>query len=645
MDRHELNIKVEQLKKLVREGDYKTAAEIADAIDWRKVQSSNLLSIVSDVYENIGEYTEAKTILLMAYEKSSMGKRMLYRLTELAIKEGSIDEAYKYYEEFERVATDDNRVYLLRYKMLTARNADINQRIHALETYNSRELDEKYQYKLAELYYEAGRYEDSVRICDNIMLMFGLGHYVEKAIELKTTKLGMELTEYQNSLIVNREHYAEKLREVELEYSGEYDTIYEENYEKMEESAAALAEIDEEIAVHMRALESGISEEVNAVTEDEIEEEVSSETMQDEIHLREEVSEEVQTEESIQDDVSEEPAPADTEVSPVSTRVEEAFAENDEALENSEEADFEEMFEEIDENGNNLYLILASKDVSKALQEGMGRIRAWNDANEEKKAGIKTNAEKLNARGLLAVKEKVQKKVLVVENAGDLNAQNLGDLIDWVQTEDISFVLLDTPLQISNLIRKHKKLEEYFEVEFLDKAIPKQVPVEEVHMETEGEVEQGVKTEAKSETVATIGDVQVGRTEAIEISEVQEKVLQVQKKTAVQTGQKSVEEEYSEAFLTEKIDVETFVQYASEYAQKIDCSISGKSLLALYERAEIMEADGEVLSRESAKELIEEVADIAENPPVSSRIKAMLTFDKKYDKNDRLILKEEYFIS
>lgn len=664
MDRHELNIKVEQLKKLVREGDYKTAAEIADAIDWRKVQSSNLLSIVSDVYENIGEYTEAKTILLMAYEKSSMGKRILYRLTELAIKEGSIDEAYKYYEEFERVAMDDSRVYLLRYKMLTAKHADINQRIHALETYNARELDEKYQYVLAELYYEAGRTADSVRVCDNIMLMFGLGHYVEKAIELKTTKLGIELTDYQQGLIINREHYAEKLREVELEYSGEYDAIYTESYEKEEDSVSEVDAIDAEIAAHMRALESGRNEEPVAIPTDEEIGQAGVEMPTDEIDLRGEVApqENIQAEniadisisqanlleESVQEEDTEDAFFAVVQASAASTFAPEAedVEEEEDIEEEAVIAVAQEILPEKKADTKNLYLVLASKDVSKALQESMDRIRAWNDGRDKKPA-TKTSAERLNARGLLAVKEKIQDKIVVIENAGDLHAENLDILSDWIQSEkeDISFVLLDTPLQISNLIRKYKVLEEYFEIDFIDKVPQKQVQMQAIEV---GDIQEVKKTERKEEDTPSAISIAIEDAvptvvggETADGAVVQKRA----KKRAVGASEQNEDGTYTEAFWKEKLNVEGFVQYASEYARKIDCSISGKSLLALYERAEIMEADGDVLSRESAKELIEEVADIAENPPLTSKVKALLTFDKKYDKNDRLILKEEYFIS
>ncbi len=111
MDKYDFSIKVEQLKKLAKTGDYGNAMKIADTIDWRRVQDSKLLQVVSEVYENNLEYGEAKEILLLAYERSGLGRRFLYKLVELAIKEGSLEEAEAYYKEFEDIAGNDSRIF------------------------------------------------------------------------------------------------------------------------------------------------------------------------------------------------------------------------------------------------------------------------------------------------------------------------------------------------------------------------------------------------------------------------------------------------------------------------------------------------------------------------------------------------------
>ena len=274
MDKYDFSIKVEQLKKLARTGDYENAIKIADAIDWRRVQDSKLLQIVSEVYENNAEYGEAKEILLLAYERAGLGRRFLYKLVELAVKEGSLQEAESYYREFQEIAAGDSRIFLLRYQILSAKNAPIEQRINALEEFNTRELDEKYMYELAKLYYEAGLHDECLRACDNIMLMFGLGKYVDKAMSLKTEKLGVSLNEYQQGLVDDKEGYEDRLRAVE---DGEFPSQnlgmgfegIQDAPEEREEFTAhmgfeapnedelnSMKQLDEEIAKHIERLDT-----------------------------------------------------------------------------------------------------------------------------------------------------------------------------------------------------------------------------------------------------------------------------------------------------------------------------------------------------------------------------------------------------
>ena len=185
MDKYEFNIKVEQIKKMVSRGDYETAMKIADTIDWHRVRNASLLSMIAEIYEKNKEYQEAKDILLLAFERAPIGKRLLYKLTDLALKEGNVAEAEAYYREFCDLAQDDSRQYLLRYLILKAKKAPLDQLIRALETYTAVEVDEKWLYELAELYHKGGMGDQCVRTCDKIMLLFGLGKYVEMAMYLK----------------------------------------------------------------------------------------------------------------------------------------------------------------------------------------------------------------------------------------------------------------------------------------------------------------------------------------------------------------------------------------------------------------------------------------------------------------------------
>lgn len=222
MDKYEFNIKVEQIKKLVNKGDYETAMKITDTVDWRRVRNVSILSMVATIYEKNEDYQEAKDILLLAFERAPIGKRLLYKLADLAIKEGNIGEAEDYYREFCDLAPDDPRQYLLRYMILGAKGAPPQQLIHTLEQYCNVELDEKWLYELATLYNEVGLSDLCVRTCDKIMLMFGLGKYVDKAMELKIQHA--PLTKYQMDLEENRDKYEARLRAVEQGYEAPAST-------------------------------------------------------------------------------------------------------------------------------------------------------------------------------------------------------------------------------------------------------------------------------------------------------------------------------------------------------------------------------------------------------------------------------------
>lgn len=235
MDKYEFNIKVEQIKKMAARNDYETAMKIADTIDWRRVRNVNILSMVANIYEKNDEFQEAKDILLLAFERAPIGKRLLFKLAELAIKEGSLQEAEDYYREFCDLSPDDPRQYILRYLILGAKGAPVEQLIHTLEQYCNIELDEKWIYELAELYAEANMGDLCIMTCDKIMLMFGLGKYVEKAMELKIQFA--PLTKYQMDLVENRDKYEAKLKAVEQEYRMGAPAADSEEFEDREVSA------------------------------------------------------------------------------------------------------------------------------------------------------------------------------------------------------------------------------------------------------------------------------------------------------------------------------------------------------------------------------------------------------------------------
>ncbi len=231
MDKYEFNYKVDQLKKMVKQGEFETAMRIADSINWRRVHNTSLLSMVSEVYEKNGEYAEAKAILELAFERSSKGQRVLYKLTILSLKAENLADAEEYYKEFYKEFPEDARNYVLRYLILKEKGAHVDQMILTLEKYVELELDEEWMFELAQLYHEAGRSEDCIKTCDNIMLMFGLGKYVDKAIELKTKKEGVPLTDSQIGLMQNRDKYDERFKEIPSEADMSQKELLQRNIE------------------------------------------------------------------------------------------------------------------------------------------------------------------------------------------------------------------------------------------------------------------------------------------------------------------------------------------------------------------------------------------------------------------------------
>ena len=173
------------MKSLTAENDYKTAAEIADTINWHKIRNVNALIKTGEIYEKVGRYEESKEILLMAYDRSPIGRMIVYRLAQVAIKMGNYDEAKAYYEEFVEIAPHDNLKYVLQYELARAQGADVNTMIRILEELKEQEYSEEWAFELACLYHKAGMSEQCIEACDELILWFGDGPYVERALELK----------------------------------------------------------------------------------------------------------------------------------------------------------------------------------------------------------------------------------------------------------------------------------------------------------------------------------------------------------------------------------------------------------------------------------------------------------------------------
>ncbi len=195
MDKYEYKLKLEQLKNLVEEKNYKTAAEIADSINWRKVKSSATLCMVGEIYDRCKRYEDSHEILLMAYDRAAVGRNILYRLTLVSLKMGNLDEAKDYYEDFLEIAPYDNQKYILRYEIEKMGGASLEELIGILEEFKDREYREEWAFELAYLYHRNGNSERCVEVCDELVLWIGDGKYVEKALELKMLYQPLTLTQ------------------------------------------------------------------------------------------------------------------------------------------------------------------------------------------------------------------------------------------------------------------------------------------------------------------------------------------------------------------------------------------------------------------------------------------------------------------
>ena len=746
MDKYEFNIKVEQIKKLVNKGDFETAMKIADTIDWRRVRSTSLLTMISQIYEKNAEYQDAKDILLLAYERAPLGKGLLYKLTDLALRENNIQEAEAYYREFCELSGDDPRQYLLRFLILEAKDAPLEQQINSLERYCQEELDEKWLYHLAELYHQANQADDCVRICDKIMLMFGLGKYVDKAMELKLQYA--PLTKYQMDLVENREKYEEKLRAVEEEYKngtyrkpepeGEYldtdepEAELDDEPENEPEGQPEQAEPEEKAGkpkaetkpadekVEKAALDEDV---VASLHEAQAEEALAKEVSKIKPYDEEEGASEGETRvfRNLRDL---EPAEAEekSEEAPIHE-----FEEEEETIVEDWDFEPEEEEEEIKESN---HLMIEAEDPAAGLAMALDSLKKIHRELGTKHPVAKISGANLSHRGIASVAERLAGKDLVVEHAADLDDLTVEELEELMTQDETGMVvvLIDTQARLEQMHRAYPALAERFQyigcenqkddaaklAQAREEELKRQQAQQEAEAarkrqaEREAEIRRQAEKEAEEkrrqqEAAARREEEERAKEEAQalaakeaeearkaeedrRLAERQREELRRQEEARRDDEPECEDEEdhyekdeyepeddyarggyrddykddYKDSYKDEReddeysnypedepeekpskksgdMDVEEFVQYACKYASEIDCSISGKSMLALYERAEMMEEDGEPLTKTSAEDLIEEAADKAEKKSFSG------LFSSKYDKDGLLILKEKHF--
>lgn len=724
MDKYEFNVRVEQIKKLVNRGDFESAMKIADTIDWRRVRNVSILSMVSSIYEKNEEYQEAKDILLLAFERAPIGKRLLYKLAELAVKQGNTAEAEDYYREFCDLAPDDARQYLLRYMILKAKGAPAEQLIHTLEQYCNVELDEKWMYELATLYSKTGMSDLCIRTCDKIMLMFGLGKYVEKAMDLKLQYA--PLNKYQMDLEENRDKYEARLREVEQEYeTGTFDMDSQkpgrpERARRVDPAKAQETPEEEEAPVYGERQpyrfytrpeqeEEQPQEESQPVPEQEaapkepaaepeaaVLQAAAAETEQQPEAAKEPSAE--PEEKTVQDDgpdqeaaAAETAATASSDQMPVSGKTSASWQQNPQTEEDlaarvheaevqanlarelsrisgaefSEEARYAQTRvlkdirslkvkgEDVEAAGGPsdrvaCHLMVESEDPEAGLVIAVDALKRIHRELGIKNQAAKITGEKLNKRGVLALADQLVGKDLIVEYAGDMRDDVLEELDQLMDRDEtgMNVILIDNKEQLDAIKEEYPGLAKRFRCvnENTQEVIPESgrqpEPVKEKTPAAQPAVHPTPQPAAQPEPARPRKEEEAELPEEEFYEEDEQEDEPVPEEEYAAPYEQSPETE--DADEEEEMDIDEFAQYACQYAGEIDCSISGKSMLALYERIEIMEEDGIPLTKTNAEDLIEEAADRAERPSLGKRMKGL--FSSKYDKEGRLILKEEHFI-
>ena len=695
MDKYEFSIKAEQIKKLSSQGDYKTAMQIADTIDWNRVRNANLLSSIADIYEYNGEYEEAKDILLMAFERAPVGKRFLYKLSELSLRSGSIEEAIEFYKEFLDVSPEDPRKYLLRYKILKAKGAMASQLVGPLEQFTETELDEKWLYELAKLYGEAGREEDCIALCDKMILLFGMGKYVDKAQDLK---LQYRPFEEDTRRALRKESFA--LPEEESAFEEKKSSgrgVYEDKPSVREVPEEALA--PKEVSREEIQREKEKQAESNALSrsEEKPEQEKESET--------EAFSKEETVEGS--DKASLEESKEASEV--LSKDSSEEKAEGKDAAQEETPAATDKKEESIP----SYHMIIEADTLEEGFKIAVEEIKYFHQEYNLAFKVAKTNADKLNEKGFAPFAEKLKERDLIIEEAGKLKYSVVDEIERYIQNpkDASSIILVDVYDHFDRMAEDRPRFIDYFDI-----VSNKEEPEEEEDNDLEDvDLEASVEEPEKEEAEETVEEEYVPHKPSIfdrparpytEVLEEEARKEEAKEKQEVPSAIReeadsrdfedaepedeyyddenedydeeieeeavedalSVREEKREAPIREQeedlsaisdalekhsplgqkekknagMGIDEFAEYAISYADSIDCAITEKGITALYERIQLMEEDGIILNKQSAEDLVEEAADQAEKPSLGKKLSSFLR--PKYNKDDKLILREEHFM-
>ncbi|MBQ7432674.1 MAG: hypothetical protein IJV50_04310 [Lachnospiraceae bacterium] len=468
MDKYEYSLKKKHLKQLIAKGSMEEAAALCDTIDWQHNKDSLALYMAADVYEATGAYGKAQLVLEQSYQHGNQNKRLACRIAQMALQNQDIQTAENYFEEFRMLAPDAPEGLLLEYQLATANKRPLKERIEILEDYKASDFEERWGYELAELYHQAGDQDACVRLCDEIILWFGFGPYVDKALQLKV--LYAPLSEEQRQMLNDETDYQTHLSRMtqdfaELKAKDQIQQLVED--EKVDFSrpqTGQTADFLKEESIGEAEVSNEVMENVNrktAVLFGELDSSVLFEE-QEPIALTsldkvQELQDAYDSKLKEYEDKLQEP-PEEHRMEPVNYILEE------------EEEPEPEMDFETGETAIH-HFIVSSEMPAAGLHFAQGILK------QMVKRGIqlpsentaRTTAEKLNHAGLIRSIQVLLGKVLIIEQAGELSDTLIGELNLILKRQDIQLlvVLIDTEEQLNQMFARSGNFKECFSRTFI----------------------------------------------------------------------------------------------------------------------------------------------------------------------------------
>lgn len=704
MEKSEFRLKIEAMMNFMKEKSYKEALEIADSINWKKVKNLAVLCAASEVYEANEEYQKGRDVLFVAYDISPDSKKIIYRLGILALKQGELKEAMDCYEEFLMVAPKDSNRFILKYKILKAQGAPLQEQIAVLEEFKAVEYVEKWAFELALLYKEAGMITECLEECDDLMLWFSEGKYIYKAMELKMKY--KPLTPLQHEKYMSRFEETptvEKVEEVAEQPAEEVAMEEERDFEVVEEvqeesEPEVVEEVQEEVVAETKSSVADIEKMVQNWEAEQKEnaqmiQAKLEEVEQERAKIAEEAEPEEEPEEILPNDVRalmEALEAESAEISAQKTAVEEVVEEKP-------------LIKKVVEQLTALDAKLDKSEKEEPVEQEQDIIEEIDDPQADE--GIK-----LGDTQSIALSAKALENATKVDISEEIIAEP--EEKEPVQKEaspyDTGFVVqgrydLEAQSEVglkAGLTEEQKKLFSYFvPVHGMSEQLVKVLEADKNCKTRYGTSNEGnvviVGRRGSGKTVLAVdivkaiqkarkikhGKVAIVKAEALNKKDAREiivklhggalvieKASRLQRSTVEilnsvmegQTGEllvviederKAIEKLFAEhpdfkAKFTSRVDLPVFlndelVTFGQTYAKENGYKIDEMGILALYSDIDILQREEKVVTVADVKALIDDAIDNAKRPTFKKMIKKL--FGKNKDESDRIILKEEDF--